>query len=137
MIRERDDVRGSSEAKLKGESCPYWQGEYTWIMYRDGTVRITIRVRKYLWKDLVYDACYVLYGVYTIIDMLSRRYFKRPISTIFFRTHTAVSRFFVSADVVYKNSVLVFLLIMFGIGGLLYTVSIPIILFLAATGRMQ
>lgn len=103
----------------------------------DGTVHITVRVRKYLWKDFVYDVCYVLYGMYTIIDMLSRRYFKRPISTIFFRAYTAISRFFVSADVVYKNTILVMLLIMFGIGGLLYTVSIPIILFLAATGRMQ
>lgn len=106
-------------------------------MHMDGTVRITIRVRKYLWKDFVYDACYVLYAMYTIIDMLSRRYFKRPISTIFFRAYTAVSRFFMTANVVYKNTVLVCLLMMVGVAGLVYTAGIPILLFLVAAGRIQ
>lgn len=91
------------------------------IMQMDGTVRITIRVRKYLWKEFVYDVCSALYAAYLNADKLSKRIFNASLSM----------------DVVYKNSVLAILLIMFGIGGLLYTVSIPIILFLAATEKIH
>lgn len=103
----------------------------------DGTVRITIRVRKYLWKEFVYDVCYVLYAIYAILNALSKRYFKSPISGIFLRMHAALSRYSVSMNEVYKNSILACLLIMFGIAGLIYTAGIPIILFLAATGRIH
>lgn len=105
--------------------------------YMDGTIHISIRVRKYSWKEFVYDVCYALYAMYMILDALSKRYLKSPVSGIFFRTHAAVSQLSISMSVVYKNSFLVILLVMFGIGGLLYTISIPVILFFVATGRIQ
>lgn len=103
----------------------------------DGTVRITIRVKKYFWKEFVYDVCYALYAIYMISNALSKRYFKSPISGIYLRMYAAMTRFSVSMNVVYKNSILVFLLIMFGIAGLVYTAGVPIVLFLAATGRIH
>lgn len=87
----------------------------------DSAVRITIRVRKYFWKEVVYDVCSVLYAAYLNGDKVSKRIFNASLSM----------------SVVYKNSVLVFLLIMFGIVGLVYTAGVPIILLLAATGRIH
>ncbi len=103
----------------------------------DGTIHISIRVRKYFWKEFVYDACSVLYVAYLNADKVSKRIFNVSIFNICRRTYTTLVKFFESMNVVYKNSILVILLVMFGIGGLVYTISIPIVLFLAATGRIQ
>ncbi|MBI3956119.1 hypothetical protein HY339_02590 [Candidatus Gottesmanbacteria bacterium] len=103
----------------------------------DRTLRITIRVRKYLWKDFVYDVCYVLYATIMIANALSKRYLKCSIPALCLRMRVPVVKLGESMDSILKNSVLFFLLISFGIAGLLYTAGIPIILFLAAMGRIQ
>ncbi|MEK7544098.1 MAG: hypothetical protein AAB557_04470 [Patescibacteria group bacterium] len=103
----------------------------------DSAVRITIRVRKYFWKEFVYDVCSALYGAYLTADKVSKRIFNVSIVTLCRRTYATLVKFPITMSVVYKNSILVILLVMFGIGGLVYTMSIPIVLFLAATGRIQ
>lgn len=42
----------------------------------DGTVQVTIRVRKYTWGEFVHDMCYVLYAAIMISNALSKRYLK-------------------------------------------------------------
>lgn len=106
-------------------------------MQMDGTVHITIRVRKYLWKEFAYDVCYALYAIYMIANALFKRYLKHSIPELYMRMHAILVKFPVLMDDVYKNSILVILLVMFGIGGLVYTASIPIILFLVAIGRIR
>ncbi len=103
----------------------------------DGTLRVTIRVKKYTWKEFVYDVCFSLYAGYMISDALSKRYLKLSISVIYHRIRAAAARFFKSLNYIKKYVVLLSLLFFFGIAGLVYTVSIPIFLFLAATGRIH
>jgi len=103
----------------------------------DGTVHITIRVRNYRWKDFVYDVGYALYAAYLIADKVSKRILHISAFGLFRRTYAALVKLPALMDVVYKNSILVLLLIMVGIGGLVYTAGIPIVLFLAATGRIH
>ena len=45
----------------------------------DGTVQVTIRVRKYLWSEFVHDVCYVLYATIMISNALCKRYLKLSI----------------------------------------------------------
>ena len=40
----------------------------------DGTVRLTFRVRKYMWSEFVHDVCYVLYATIMISNALSKRF---------------------------------------------------------------
>ena len=104
----------------------------------DDTVRITIRVRKYLWKDFVYDVCYVLYAAIMIANALSKRYLKLSLPGLHGRIQaTVVWLFSESTNFIQTYVVLIPLLILFGVAGLAYTFGIPIILILAATGRIQ
>jgi hypothetical protein len=43
------------------------------------TVRISIKVKPYRWKDFVHDVCFVLYAIIVISDALSKRYFHRTL----------------------------------------------------------
>ena len=49
----------------------------------DGTVNITIRVRKYTWGEFVHDVCYVLYAAIMISNALSKRYLKLSLRQFF------------------------------------------------------
>lgn len=44
----------------------------------DVSVHITIWVRKYSWKEFVYDVCNVLIGAYAIARTLLRWYYNFP-----------------------------------------------------------
>ncbi len=112
-------------------------GEYTRWKYMDGAVRITIRVRKYLWKVFVYDVCYVLYAAYMISNALSKRYVKLPITGLFLRMHRSVTRISETMNFVLTHAILIPLFILVGIAGMVYTVGVPIVLILAATGRIH
>lgn len=103
----------------------------------DASAHITIWVRKYSWKEFVYDVYYVLFAACMITNALSKRYLKHSIPELYIRIHDAMAWFFVSMNFVLKNSIMVFLLIMFGVFGMVYTAGIPIILFFMAIGRIQ
>jgi len=40
----------------------------------DGTVQITISVRKYTWHEFVHDVCYFLFATIMITNALSKRF---------------------------------------------------------------
>jgi hypothetical protein len=55
----------------------------------DGTVNITIRVRKYTWDEFVHDVCYVLYAAIMISNALSKRFLHislRQLAVGFYKT---------------------------------------------------
>jgi hypothetical protein len=54
------------------------------------TVRVTIRVRKYLWSEFVHDACYVLYATIIISNALCKRYLKRSLRQLLQLTRRAI-----------------------------------------------
>jgi hypothetical protein len=103
----------------------------------DGTVQINIRVRKYLWGEFVHDVCYVLYASIMISNALCKRFFKLSIPQLYHRVVDPVAWVFGSAGSILKSSILILALILFGIIALMFTMGVPIVLFLAATGRIQ
>ena len=46
------------------------------------TVRVSVRVRKYLWSEFVHDVCFVLYATLVISNALSKRYFKPSLTQL-------------------------------------------------------
>ena len=48
-----------------------------------GTVQLTIRVRKYLWKEFVHDISFAAYVTLKIANELSKRFFNRSIPQLF------------------------------------------------------
>lgn len=101
------------------------------------TVRVSVKIRKYLWKEFVYDVCYGLYVTYMIANALSKRYLKHSISELYMRMHRFVVWASESIHYFLKISILIPFLILFALIGMVYTISVPIVLFLAATGRIQ
>ena len=102
----------------------------------DGTVQITIRVRKYLWSEFVHDVCYVLYASIIISNALCKRFFRLSIPQLYHRVVDPVAWLFGSAGSILKSSILILALILFGIFGLIYTVGLPIVLLLGALGKI-
>ena len=73
----------------------------------DSTVRVTIRVRKYLWSEFVHDVCYVLYAAIMISNALSKRYLKLSLGQLF----RIISRNFVRAFWIFMAGVWSYLLL--------------------------
>jgi len=49
----------------------------------DPTIRVTIRVRKYLWSEFVHDVCFILYATIMISNALSKRYLKLSLRQLY------------------------------------------------------
>lgn len=102
----------------------------------DGTVQIRITMRKYLWSEFVHDVCYVLYAAIMISNALSKRFFKLSIPQVYHRVVDPIAWLVGNVADILKSSILILAFILFGIFGLIYTVGIPIVLFLAALGKV-
>ncbi len=95
----------------------------------DGTLRVSIRVRKYLWDEFVHDVAYFLYATIIISNALSKRYLHRSLQQLIDGIW-AIPNFLAG----------VILLILAGAAGMVVMASmfaIPVILYLASTGRLQ
>lgn len=103
----------------------------------DAGVRITVRVRKYLWSEFVHDVCYVLYATIMISNALCKRYLKRSIPQVYHLLVDPVARFFGKLESYLKTMLLIIIVIFIGIFALIYTVGVPIVFILGAMGKIN
>lgn len=101
------------------------------------SVRVSIKVRKYLWKEFVYDVCYFLYASYMISNALSKRFFKRQIEETLSIVFFPVIWLYNYSESVLKYSILAVVLLLAGGLALFFTFGIPIVLLLAALGKIS
>jgi len=87
----------------------------------DGTVQVTIRVRKYLWSEFVHDVCYVLYASIMISNALSKRFFHLSIPQLYHRIVDPVKRVIDTVGDFVKNVLLAILVILIGIIALAFS----------------
>jgi len=85
-------------------------------------VRVNIKIRKYLWSEFFHDVATMI----IIANALSKRYLKRSIPDIF-----------QSAEYFLKSAVLFLALFISGVVSLAVTFGIPIVLLLAALGKIS
>ncbi len=102
----------------------------------DGTVLVTIRIRKYTRDEFVHDVCYVLYATIMISNALCKRFFKLSIPQVYHRVVDPVAWFVGNVFDILKSSILITALILFGIFGLIYTIGLPIVLLLGSLGKI-
>jgi len=103
----------------------------------DTTVRVTIRVRKYLWSEFVHDVCFVLYGAIVISNALCKRWFRLSIPQLYHRIRDPIVRAGQKVDEVGKKIVLIILVVFIGIFALAYTIMVPTVFILGSMGKIQ
>ena len=94
-----------------------------------GSVQVTITVRKYTWNEFVHDVCYVLYAAIMISNALSKRYLHLSLRQLYNKIVFIPSLF--AKALVYSGLIGLGLVTM----GSLF--AVPVILFLAATGKIH
>ena len=95
----------------------------------DGTVLVRITVRKYTWHEFVHDVCYVLYATLVISNALSKRFL-----------HVSFRQILQGIRYVPAQISKVGLYGLVGVVGVAVMASmfwIPVVLFLAAIGKIQ
>jgi len=95
----------------------------------DGTVRVTIRVQKYTWHEFVHDVCFVLYATIMISNTLLKRYVHISLRQLVGYI-LALPRF-IAHIMVYIGLAGIGILVMASM------FAVPVILFLAAIGRIH
>jgi len=101
------------------------------------TLRVNVKVRKYLWNEIVHDVAFVLYATIMISDALSKRFFNRPIGQTLSIVFFPVIWLYNFAEKILKYSLLAVVLLLAGGLALFFTVGIPIVLILAALGKIN
>lgn len=95
----------------------------------ENVLRIRVTVRKYLWKEFVYDVVYVTYATLMISNVLAKRYLKLTLRQLYGK-FTSIPEFIV-------RSILYITLAAAGVAVMATMFAVPVILFLAAIGRIH